>query len=664
MSGIGGRRECWSWKHVIRAERHWTCKYCHEIHTGGAERVRAHLAGVRARGVKTCKAMREIPYEVLKNARSSFSDFELADPADADDGHLLQQAAQGSGGPAESMVASTENWSSAGTSRAAKRRSSDGNLVTFFDTASAEALDDAVAEFFFAENISFNTIRRDNLKRMLKVAAKVGRPAIDNLMGYEKLRTTELQRIYNNVQKRLEDVRLSWRTYGCTIVTDGWSDIKKRSLINFMVSSVRGSIFLKAVDSKNAKKTGAWLFEQLKQVIAEVGAENVVQVVTDNASNCVVMGELLQQEFPQIVHVRCICHVMDLLFEDIGALSWVQPFVDGCAKIVTFITSKPRVLALYRTFCKRDLIKPVTTRFAYIFLVMSQLLETTNLSGLRRMVNLLILLGPLLRVLRLADREGATSGLIFEAVDLLIEKMDEGARNGIYAHEEVGQIKDFLLESHGLKEARWYQMHNVIHGAAFALHPLFLGDNSENDKLDNEAHGNWLEYMHVYSGGDLDLQLRLQAQFERFRQQLGRQMRLPVAKDRETRKFPVTWWSSFGLEMPDLRRMALRILSQVVCASPCERNWSSWSLIQTKRRSRLLPKNAEKLVYIHTNLRVVQKLESEGLRMLEIDIDKLELEPHWKRILDLQEAFEEPNQAADEFSIDEGMEDDSESEDD
>ncbi|XP_024531921.1 uncharacterized protein LOC112346664 [Selaginella moellendorffii] len=267
--------------------------------------------------------MREIPYEVLKKAHSSFSDSELADPADADDGHLLQQAAQGSGGPAESMVASTENWSSAGTSRAVKCRSSDGNLVIFFDTSSAEALDDAVAEFCFAKNISFNTIRRDNLKRMLKVAAKVGRPMIDNLMGYEKLRTTELQRIYNNVQKRLEDVRLSWRTYGCTIVTDGWSDIKKRSLINFMVSSVRGSIFLKAMDSKNAKKTGAWLFEQLKQVIAEVGVENIVQVVMDNASNCVVMGELLQQEFPQIVHVRCVCHIMDLLFEDIGALSWV-----------------------------------------------------------------------------------------------------------------------------------------------------------------------------------------------------------------------------------------------------------------------------------------------------------------------------------------------------
>ncbi|XP_024544297.1 uncharacterized protein LOC112351173 [Selaginella moellendorffii] len=374
-----------------------------------------------------------------------------------------------------------------------------------------------------------------------------------------------------------------------------------------MVSSVRGSIFLKAVDSKNAKKTRAWLFEQLKQVIAEVGTENVVQVVTDNASNCVVMGELLQQEFPQIVHVHCVCHVMDLLFKDIGALSWVQPFVDGCAKTVTFITSKPRVLTLYRTFYKRDLIKPVTTRFAYIFLVMSQLLETMNLSGLRRMV--------------LADREGATSSLIFEAVDRLIKKMDEGAQNRIYAHEEVGQIKDFLLESHGLKEARWYQMHNVIHGAAFALHPLFLGDNPENNKLDNEARGNWLEYIHVYSGGDLDLQLRLQAQFERFQQQLGRQIRLPVAKDRETRKFPVTW-------------------------------------------SRLLPTNAEKLVYIHTNLRVAQKLESEGLRMLEIDIDKLELEPHWKRILDLQEAFEEPNQAAEEFSIDEGMEDDLESEDD
>ncbi|EFJ33996.1 hypothetical protein SELMODRAFT_406344 [Selaginella moellendorffii] len=38
--------------------------------------------------------MREIPYEVLKQARSSFSNSELADPADADDGHLLQQASR------------------------------------------------------------------------------------------------------------------------------------------------------------------------------------------------------------------------------------------------------------------------------------------------------------------------------------------------------------------------------------------------------------------------------------------------------------------------------------------------------------------------------------------------------------------------------------------
>ncbi|XP_024524258.1 uncharacterized protein LOC112344189 [Selaginella moellendorffii] len=371
-----------------------------------------------------------------------------------------------------------ENWSSVGTSRVAKHRSSDGNLVTFFYTALAEALDDAVVEFFFAKNISFNTIRRDNLKRMLKVAAKVGRPAIDNLMGCEKLRTTKLQRIYNNVQKWLEDVRLSWRIYGCTIVTDGWSDIKKRSFINFMVNSVRGSIFLKAVDSKNAKKTRAWLFKQLKQVIVKVGAENVVQVVMDNASNYMVMGELLQQEFPQIVHIRCICHIMDLLFEDIGALSWVQPFVDGCAKIVTFITSKP-------WFKKPDGLE-----------LRSRVLDDSFWEWCE---NLLILLRPLLRVLRLADQEGATSGLIFEAVDRLIEKMDEGAQNGIYAYEEVGQIKDFLLESHGLKEARWYQMHNVIHGAAFAFHPLFLGDNPENNKLDNEACKNWLEYMHVYS---------------------------------------------------------------------------------------------------------------------------------------------------------------------
>ena len=37
---------------------------------------------------------------------------------------------------------------------------------------------------------------------------------------------------------------------------------------------------------------------------------------------------------------------------------------------------------------------------------------------------------------------------------------------------------------------------------------------------------------------------------------------------------PVSWWSNFGCEVPELQSFAMKALSQSTSASPCETNWS------------------------------------------------------------------------------------------
>ena len=37
---------------------------------------------------------------------------------------------------------------------------------------------------------------------------------------------------------------------------------------------------------------------------------------------------------------------------------------------------------------------------------------------------------------------------------------------------------------------------------------------------------------------------------------------------------PVSWWSNFGCEVPELQSFAIKALSQSTSASPCETNWS------------------------------------------------------------------------------------------
>ena len=78
----------------------------------------------------------------------------------------------------------------------------------------------------------------------------------------------------------------------CTLMSDGWSDKKNRSLTNFLVNSPSGMIFLKSIDTSNMIKDVKKLFELLDSLVEEIGEENVVQVVTDSTLAYVAAGEL------------------------------------------------------------------------------------------------------------------------------------------------------------------------------------------------------------------------------------------------------------------------------------------------------------------------------------------------------------------------------------
>ena len=58
---------------------------------------------------------------------------------------------------------------------------------------------------------------------------------------------------------------------------------------------------------------------------------------------------------------------------------------------------------------------------------------------------------------------------------------------------------------------------------------------------------------------------------------------------------------------PELALVGMRVLSQVISASSCERNWSAHGHVHTEVRNRLAPATTEKLVYVHSNSRAVTK---------------------------------------------------------
>ncbi|XP_078149326.1 uncharacterized protein LOC144544653 [Carex rostrata] len=71
---------------------------------------------------------------------------------------------------------------------------------------------------------------------------------------------------------------------------------------------------------------------------------------------------------------------------------------------------------------------------------------------------------------------------------------------------------------------------------------------------------------------------------------------------------PAEWWNIYGREeCPNLAHIAIRILSQTVSSSHCERNWSTFALIHTKTRNRLKMNRLMHLVLCHYNMRLRER---------------------------------------------------------
>ncbi|PNX60298.1 hypothetical protein L195_g051854, partial [Trifolium pratense] len=64
------------------------------------------------------------------------------------------------------------------------------------------------------------------------------------------------------------------------------------------------------------------------------------------------------------------------------------------------------------------------------------------------------------------------------------------------------------------------------------------------------------------------------------------------------------WWEMYGTEAPNLKKLAIRILSQTCSASGCERNWSVFEHIHSKKRNRLEHQKLNDLVFVRYNLRL------------------------------------------------------------
>ena len=380
------------------------------------------------------------------------------------------------------------------------------------------------------------------------------------------------------------------------------------------------------MDSSGETKDAQYIAKCISTAIDKVGKDNVVQVITDSAANCKASWKIISSMYPRIVCSPCAAHCLDLLLEDWGKLP-LASVIEDVANIVKFINGHDGSRALMGKHSpEKGLLKPADTRFGTNTIMIERLVELKDnlqemvasrrykawvlkksYQGLSNPVTDLIksdsfwskcqlyldVNKPVYELLRLIDGATPVVGKIYYHMFKIQEKIND------YPNLTTTQRKELYQPF----VSRWAMLHTDLHSAGFLLDPEYV-HMAQNT---NEEVMNGFYQLVEKLFPDAPDQVVIANQLSQFRSGQGIFGR-PVAKAAAPTMPAYQWWVNFGASVPELQSFAVRVLSQTASSSEAERNWSLFGFVQSKRRCSLKPTTMEKLVFIHANTRLIEKI--------------------------------------------------------
>ena len=451
------------------------------------------------------------------------------------------------------------------------------------------------------------------------------------------MRTEYLDKVKHTMEQGIACTVLDFvPIFGCTIAFDGWTSCQKKPLINIMCICPRGIVFLDAIDTSLKEKTSSFLAKLYERGIARVGGPKYVTAIcTDNASNFKIAGLMIQEKYPDITWIPCAAHTLNLLLKDIGKMNFVQPTLVDANHIVKFIREHQFTYALFRTKSDKCLQIFCATRFATAYYVLERLIlvraalqetvadrrfqtwmikhpiHTLAASKCVSLVNSTLfwskvqkiqaVVKPFVELLRVVDTDKFVLGKVYWLMSCAIKCVESHEKLSVREQNEVS----FCATE------RWTMMHTPLHGAAFALDPAFqLHDQSSN----KEVYNNFKEVCTMLlPGSEGKTAFHQRSQFSNRIDAFGDEWCLDAIKHLS----PPMWWKEHGSQTFELQHIAVRILSVAASSGSCERNWSAYDFIHSKRRNRLKATRASALVYCFCNMRLLHRPQSIATRATE-----------------------------------------------
>jgi hypothetical protein len=195
--------------------------------------------------------------------------------------------------------------------------------------------------------------------------------------------------------------------------------------------------------------------------------------------------------------------------------------------------------------------------------------------------------GSIVDVLHMVDGDKPCMGFVYDAMDHLKEAIASAFDN----------VEDNYMDIWEVIDQRWKMMHSPLHATTCYLDPRLFGISRHQDE--EVMSGLYEDIDRLIQ--DPSIAYSFRSQFKAYRLEEGIFGTKSAKYDRAS-VVATVWWDFYGLRASELQNFAIRVLCQGSSASSCERNWSAFDHIHSKKRNRLLSRKLKDLVYVRSNL--------------------------------------------------------------
>ncbi|KAF7140714.1 hypothetical protein RHSIM_Rhsim06G0097500 [Rhododendron simsii] len=152
------------------------------------------------------------------------------------------------------------------------------NISASLWKARSEKVNSYLARWVYEAGIPFHAIDNNSFAQFCEAVGQFG-------VGYQppsqyKLREPLLKAEVDRTKKCLKKQEEEWASTGCSIMTETWSDRKRRSIMNLCVNCKEETTFLSSKETSDESHTGEYIFNYVDNLAEKKEALKVM--VTSN----------------------------------------------------------------------------------------------------------------------------------------------------------------------------------------------------------------------------------------------------------------------------------------------------------------------------------------------------------------------------------------------